>query len=89
MSTGETVAAINLTISAGTERQWQGIRRPRGLVRVLTSSPRSWMMPVGIKTMTRRRAIARAGCCRGRARLFIGLAITSERSAGGSPVNAG
>ena len=30
MSTGEALAAINLTISASTERQWQGIRRPKG-----------------------------------------------------------
>ena len=30
MSTGAALAAINLTISARTERQWQGIRRPKG-----------------------------------------------------------
>ena len=39
MSTGETLAAINLTISASTERQWQGIRRPRG------PSPRADVQP--------------------------------------------
>ena len=83
MWTGEAVAAINLTISASTERQWQGIRRPRGLVRVLTSSPRSGMMPIGIRTMTRRRAIARAGCCPGRTPVFIGSAIAWARCADG------
>ena len=76
MSTGEALAAINLTISASTERQWQGIRRPRGRIRVLTSSPRSGMMPIGIRTMTRRPVIARAGCCRGRTPAFIGSAIS-------------
>ena len=35
-------------------------------VRVPTSSPRSGTMPIGIRTMTRRRVIARAGCCRAR-----------------------
>ena len=78
MSTGEALAAINLTISAGTERQWQGIRRPRGQVRVLTSSPRSGMMPIGITTMTRRPAIARAGCCHDRTPACIGSATASQ-----------
>ena len=51
MWTGAALAAIRLTTSASTERQWQGKRRPRspkGPVRVLTSSPRSGMMPIGI-----------------------------------------
>ena len=78
MSTGGALAAINLAISASTERQWQEIRRPRGQVRALTSSPRSGMMPVGIRTMTRRPAIARAGCCRARIPAFIGSATNSR-----------
>ena len=77
MSTGAALAAIYLTISAGTERQWQGTRRPRGRIRVLTPNSRSGTMPLGIRTRTRRRAIARAGCCRGRVPAFIGLAIAS------------
>src|SRR6266851_6115994 len=89
VSTGQALAAINLTISASTERQWQGIRRPRDRNRVLTTSPRSGMMPIGIKTMTRRRALTRAGCCPDRIRVCIGSAITWEPYADGSPVNAG
>ena len=50
---------------------------PQGVaVRVLTSNPCSWTMPIGITTMTRRRAIARAGCCRDRIRAFTGSAIS-------------
>ncbi len=79
MWTGEALAAINLTISASTERQWQGIRRPRGPVRALTSNPRNGMMPIGIRTMTRRLVIARVGCCPDRIPVFIGSAITSPR----------
>ena len=56
------LAAINL--SAGTERQWLGILRPRGRIRVPRPTSRSGMMrPAGIRSTTRRRAIARAGCC--------------------------
>ena len=42
MSTGEALAAINLTISASTERQWQGIRRPRGQNPRADVQPSQW-----------------------------------------------
>ena len=78
MSTGEALAAINLTISASTERQWQEIRRPRGRnPRADVQALAVGTMPIGIRTMTRRRAIAHAGCCRDRIPAFIGSAITS------------
>jgi len=41
VSTGAVLAAINLTISVRTERQWQGIRRPRDRIRALTSGARN------------------------------------------------
>ncbi len=48
------LAAINL--SAGTERQWLGILRPRGLVRVPRPRSRSGMMSrLGSRATTRRR----------------------------------
>ena len=89
MTTGQTWAAINLTSNASTERQWQGIHRPKGPVRLLMSSPRNGMMPIGIRTMTRRPAIARAGCCQSRVPDFIGSTIALPRCAGASPVGAG
>ena len=67
------LAAINL--SAGTERQWQGILRPRGRIRVPRPKSRSGMMrPAGIRSTTRRRATARGGCCRVPIPAFTGLA---------------
>ena len=42
MSTGEALAAINLTISASTERQWQGIRRPKGRNPRADVQPSQW-----------------------------------------------
>src|SRR5438874_3059203 len=87
VSTGAAVAAINLTINARTERQWQGIRRPRGRNRAPASNARKGTMPVG--TMTRRPVIARADCCRSRIPSFNGSAITPGRCADGLPANGG
>ena len=42
MSTGEALAAINPTISASTERQWQGIRRPKGHSPRADVEPSQW-----------------------------------------------
>ena len=56
---------------------------------MLTSSLRSGTMPIGITNMTRRPAIARAGCCRDRIPVCIGSAIVSQRCSRGSPANAG
>ena len=58
MLTSETLATINLTIIASTERQWQAIRHPKGPAPVQMSSAQTGMTAGGIKRMTRRRAIA-------------------------------
>ncbi len=57
------MTAINL--NASTERQWLGILRPRGRIRVPRLKSRIGMMrPAGTRRTTRRRVPARAGCCR-------------------------
>ena len=53
------------------------------------AQPSPWDEADWEQTMTRRRAIARGGCCRAQARAFIGSAIGSARSAAGSPASAG
>ena len=54
---GRVLGGDQLTISASTERQWQGILRPRGRIRVPRLKSRNGMMrPAGIRTRTRRRA---------------------------------
>ena len=81
-------AAINL--SAGTERQWQGIRRPEGSLQ--GSDPQAdAQIPEwdddgpGTSTM-RRPAIARGGCCRVPIPLFTGSGdqvVAAQRWVGG------
>ena len=77
---GRALAANQPAISASTERQWQGIRRPKilaspGIGSRAAANARvlqQWDEADWDHDMTRRRAIAPAGCCRVRARAFTG-----------------
>jgi hypothetical protein len=89
VSTSNAVAVIDLSTNASTERQWQGIRRPQGPIHVLKFGLHDGTMPIGIKTMMRQRAVARAGCSRNQARAFTGSATILQLCNDGSPVNAG
>ena len=63
MWTGEALAAINLTISASTERQWQGTSRHKRSFRAPITSLRNGTSPIGTSFMRKLAIIVRAGCC--------------------------